>query len=450
MKVSSKTNLADYVANHYIGSVSVDREPGINRAVSLFAWSLRRQPILSDLSLENLDALRETIAIVEPSMSTQAVDGLITRLILVWRHAMLACVLPIDDDERIWKWGKKSRAADDATRPLVRRKQRPPLDDNEGTLWHYCLTIYFPKNIAIQNKATKQHYHVALGDLRDAIGHEPTFADLTDDNLVMMMKSLQARGLAPTTINERWGRVAALWTWCAKRRIVEMFPTASGVKEPNRIPVAWSQKEVQKIFEACQDVGGGKICGIRPRYWWGGLHHVLWDTGARIGEVLALRWAWLNPTTGSLLVPAEVRKGQERDMSYRLSPECLTALELMREPKRDLIFPYPHQQKYLWTEYKKILKRAGLPHDRKCMFHRMRRSVASHVQAAGHDASVMLAHSSADLTRKSYLDPSIVATLRPSDVLFKPAVAVEVPLPSRKNSFDRPVASNCGGTGGVG
>jgi hypothetical protein len=50
----------------------------------------------------------------------------------------------------------------------------------------------------------------------------------------------------------------------------------------------------------------------------------------------------------------------------------------------------------------------------------MRRSVASHLQAAGIDACTALGHSSPEVTRKSYLDPRIVVTAKTCDVLFDP------------------------------
>jgi hypothetical protein len=41
-------------------------------------------------------------------------------------------------------------------------------------------------------------------------------------------------------------------------------------------------------------------------------------------------------------------------------------------------------------------------------------------EACGVDATAALGHSSSDVTRKSYIDPSIVAPQGPADVLFNP------------------------------
>jgi integrase len=70
--------------------------------------------------------------------------------------------------------------------------------------------------------------------------------------------------------------------------------------------------------------------------------------------------------------------------------------------------------------YNEILKRAKFEPTAKNKTHKMRRSVASHLQARGVDATAALGHSSSDVTRKNYLDPRILAPRGPADVLFNP------------------------------
>jgi hypothetical protein len=74
----------------------------------------------------------------------------------------------------------------------------------------------------------------------------------------------------------------------------------------------------------------------------------------------------------------------------------------------------------LYTGYRRLLKLAGLPVEPRAAFHKMRRSVASHLQANGHSACDVLGHSTPQVTRDSYLDPRIVGATRPSEVLFRP------------------------------
>lgn len=296
---------------------------------------------------------------------------------------------------------------------------REELSSAEGTLWHIVTTKYIPNNLKIRTEATIYQYGCAFKDFRDYLRREPLLADLTDDNLVGMMRMMLDRGCAPRTVNERAGRIRAAWNWLARRRIVEQFPTVQNLRETKRTPKAWTREQLALLMEEC-DVQGGRIAGVPARLWWKALHLVLFDTGARIGEILALRWEWIDLATGYVDIPAEVRKGGEKDACYQLHAETLATLAAIHLPHGELVFAWEKTESMLYIRYKRILKAAGLPHDRKSKFHRMRKSVASHLQAGGHNASQALGHSSAEVTRESYLDPHVVGMVSPSAVLFRP------------------------------
>lgn len=61
----------------------------------------------------------------------------------------------------------------------------------------------------------------------------------------------------------------------------------------------------------------------------------------------------------------------------------------------------------------------GLPDNRLYKFHAIRKSVASHYEAAGGNATELLGHTSRKITR-AYLDPRIVRKKSAIDVLFRP------------------------------
>jgi integrase len=302
----------------------------------------------------------------------------------------------------------------------MNRPYRAPLSEAEGTIWNLIVKKYFPSNTAIRSEATVKQYVYAFKDFREVVGHEPTLADLTDDNVSALMHFVvQRRESAVATANDRAGRIRAFWTWAAKRRLVENYPTAQSLKEPRRTPRGWTQDDLTKIMAEC-DVVGGRIAGVPGRLWWLCLHLYLWDTASRIGEALAIQWSWLDAKTGLVDVPFDCRKGGESDAVYQLHPETLAMLERIREPQRKLVFPWDRTHSILYRRYESLLKAAGLPHDSKCMFHRMRRSVASHLQAGGHNATAALGHSSAEVTKKSYIDPHIAGVMSPSTMLFRP------------------------------
>ena len=65
------------------------------------------------------------------------------------------------------------------------------------------------------------------------------------------------------------------------------------------------------------------------------------------------------------------------------------------------------------------MQRAGLPDTREYKFHAIRKSTASHYEAAGGNATELLGHSSRKVTQ-GYLDPRIVRTKPAVELLFRP------------------------------
>ena len=286
-----------------------------------------------------------------------------------------------------------------------------------SSLWKICVDSYFLVKLRIRADRTQLQYHFAITNLGDFVGHDPTTDDLSDDNVAGMMGLLLRHGLSATTVNERRGRINALWTWCAKRGIVKTFPTVQPIPEPERTPIAWNRDELAVILREC-DVEGGRIAGIPARLWWSSLHLAMWDSSERIGALLAVKWSMLHDDF--LIIPAEVRKGGRRDRAYQLHANTLAMLSLITVPHRELVWPWDRSYQRLWGRYKLILKRAGLPADRNSMFHRMRRSVASHYEAAGGNATELLGHSDRRTTIAGYLDPTIVPQAQAIDRLFRP------------------------------
>ena len=54
-------------------------------------------------------------------------------------------------------------------------------------------------------------------------------------------------------------------------------------------------------------------------------HRSEWDTGCRAGELLKLRWEWLDDSTG-WIVARRSQEGKLRDAAYGLTPSTLEAL----------------------------------------------------------------------------------------------------------------------------
>lgn len=287
----------------------------------------------------------------------------------------------------------------------------------DRSLAEFFRSVYRPLRLPDGAPRTLEQYRYALNNMAKVLGHEATLCDLTDETVASLVSWHIDRGNSPATANGDRKRIVALWNFAAKRGLVSDWPNVPKLKEPIREPQAWSQQEISRLFAACRAMPG-RISGILAWRWWAGLHWVLWETGERIGAILRLTWNDYDPE-GWLLVRAEYRKGGREDKLSKLSGKATAALDAIRLPKRELIFPWDRASTHLWNRYRLVLKRAGLPIGRRNMFHRMRRSVASHYEARGGNATELLGHADRKTT-KLYLDRRIVGQPHAADLLFDP------------------------------
>lgn len=265
---------------------------------------------------------------------------------------------------------------------------------------------FFPLNPQITHKRTREHYWRAIEHLCRVLGREAMVCDLCDDNVLLVMSDCLSHGLSVVTANHRRKCLCSIWNWCSRRGMIPLWPSVRKLREPKRAPRAWTEDELKRLIESCMKCTGD-IGGVPAANWWLALHGYLWDSASRTSEALQLRWEWLDLGRGLAHVPAFARKGKSSDAVYQLMSDTVYALELIRQPVRELVFHWPGHPSALYKRYATILRRAGLPADRYSMPQKMRRSHASHLALAGGDATASLGHSSDYVTRCHYLDNSL-------------------------------------------
>lgn len=278
------------------------------------------------------------------------------------------------------------------------------------------LDEYLAMNTRIRSHATKDHYLRSIRQFEESLGGGvATVEDLTDDNLArFMLKTVDADGLSEVTANQRVKQLRALWTWAAKRRIVEQFPTVQNLREPQRLPTAWTMTQLHQLFEACKVVPGW-VAQHRARTWWSALHWWLFDTGERITATLALERRWVDLEQGVAKVPAAARKGGCKAMVYRLRKETceLFAKMLAAESDTGLVFDsHWSGRSSLYKAYRRVVESADLPWEpRYCGFHKMRATVLTMIEAHGGNAQAFARHTTRAVT-EAYLDQSIITACR--------------------------------------
>jgi integrase len=265
-------------------------------------------------------------------------------------------------------------------------------------------SIYRPLRLLNRSVRTDQLFRYTIRLFAVTLGRPATLADLTDIVVAKHLSKLLADGRRPAGVNKERRQLVALWNLAAKKRLVDQFPVLPTVHEPEQLPKAWTTEELWRLRMSC-NMQTGDYCGIPAARWWLAMHHVLFSTGERITAVMRMRW---RDVTGSVVVfPAEHRKGSKRASVATLTTAAVESLEMIRQPVRDLVFPWQYQSSYIYNVYKQILQRAELESDSRSMFHRMRRTHATHLKAAGGDPTTSLGHQSAATTAK-YIDPRLL------------------------------------------
>ena len=300
------------------------------------------------------------------------------------------------------------RAVPHRQRVPRRRKRRA------ATLKSVCTGRYLPANTRAPSPKTERLYLIAIRSLNRHLEREATLRDLSDATIGGWMRALRSEGLSIATINSYRAKLLALWNWCAKKRLVDDFPTVASYAAPEQIPDAWTVDQVQSHIDAC-DKMKGEVDGVPAPLWWRTLYMVAFDTGERTGATLAIRWSWLDLESGTLAIPAEYRKGKRKASFYRLREPTVALLrELWQltesiDPGRENVFSWPWDQSFFYYRQKQLLKFAGLPYVKhRSGLQKLRRTFASYIEKAGGSATEALKHSSRAVTTGSYLDPRII------------------------------------------
>jgi len=306
-----------------------------------------------------------------------------------------------------------------------------PFPQNEPVLLTELFeTKYRPLRLAGKSITGVRHHREMLRRFSAFLGQPATTDNLNDETASGFMCWLADRNLAARSVNSYLDRLAALWRFAARKNYVREWPEFGRLKEPDRIPQAWSEEQLSRLFGACA-TASGEICGVRASGWWLALHKVILDTAERISAVLALEWRDIDLGNGWVTFRAENRKGKTRDIARRLHPDTVECLRGIIEPARAKVFPWAGCATDVWRFYGYLLERAGLPTDRISKFHRLRKTVASQFAAKGGDATALLDHSSRKVTL-AYLDPKIVVVQQAADVLSRVESAEVTPEPAKK------------------
>ena len=211
-----------------------------------------------------------------------------------------------------------------------------------------------------------------------------------------------------STTNKHRAHLLCILRLAVKRKKLKALPDVPPLKTSPKLPEAWTVDEVERIISVARQVPG-RINGLPARNWWASLLLTIYDTGSRIGAILAVEPRNLSLPERSLVLLGSTTKSG-RPQYCRLSDQTVAAVAAIYDPSRKYVWPWPHIRATLYRRAKKLFKAAGVPHgkDNGGLFHRMRRTSATLVAAHGGNPQTHLGHSDARVTYKHYVDPAAV------------------------------------------
>lgn len=276
-------------------------------------------------------------------------------------------------------------------------------------------TTYCESTDSVRSEHTQRLLEHAIRRYSEWLGHEAELDDLSDRNLISYMRSREKQGMAHATIERESAKLLTLWRYAALNGWVKP-PTVRIRKAKCRTPRAYSRSELRRLFSEAKRTKR-TIRRLPGNVFWPAMLYSCWDSGERINGVREIRrddfdligrWLTLRNRKGNGEVL--VKKLRRRTVKY------VRALLVLSDAEKPFAIVSKSAQ---YKSYKEILKDAGLATDRDSLFHRIRKSHASHLHRRGGDAAESLGNTP-EVCRKHYLDPRLTGGKQAADLLFDP------------------------------
>lgn len=276
----------------------------------------------------------------------------------------------------------------------------------------FFLEHYAPRRLRGKSGNSVRLYQLCILRFSETLGRQPILSDLTNQNLLLHL-SKRSR-VKPATRNKELAQLCALWRLAVQLDMHTGWPNVDAEHEPAAEPLAWLADDIAKLLAACQRAEG-MIGTCKASLYWTTLVYLALDCGERNYALLNCRWSWLEGRY--LTIKSDIRKGKTRDRLYVLSPETLQLLNQLREQSTTPeILGWPLSKTYFFKRYNRLLESAGLPTGRHCGTHRLRKTLASTLNAAGLNPQAAMDHSDSRTTAR-YLDGRFRQQVEPSDII---------------------------------
>lgn len=291
-------------------------------------------------------------------------------------------------------------------------------------------TVYVPLRLRGRSPESVRLLRHAIRQFSKWLGRPAVLDDL-DDLIVSRWLTAMAAKKSPNSVARERSGILALWNLAQGRGLVKLRPTVAPELVPHHVPRAFTTDELVRLAASARQASGW-VGPVPAKVFFPALIAVGLETGERINALLSTpRVCWTRP---AMTVPARVRKGRAVERIYELSPEASDLVDAVSRHEGPTVFWWIASDTALRKRWKVITRRAGLGEGRDVQFHALRRSTASHLAAAGFDATAFLGHSSDRITRRSYYDPRVVDASRPKAWQAVPRIFRPEPEPPAQSA----------------
>jgi integrase len=165
--------------------------------------------------------------------------------------------------------------------------------------------------------ATESTYWYVARSIRDDFdGRYPELTEMTQD-WVEGYRNRQLKKTSPTTFNSKRRHMMALLAWAITRNLAQqnVFKGIRPVPVPQKPPKAIPAQQLDAYFQILEtatssDRWGNEHEMFQPQWFWLAVTKTLYLTGMRRRQLVGLRWADVDFTTGSILLRSETSKSR--------------------------------------------------------------------------------------------------------------------------------------------
>ena len=262
-------------------------------------------------------------------------------------------------------------------------------------------------------------YLHSVAKFTEFLGHDPRAGDLTSMSVAAFLRwratnTRAGRPISADTVSKDRSQLLALWRWMREEGFHDgKIPRLKRRPKIVRTPRAYTAADIGRLIMQARR-RRGRTGGVPSAWWWSSILYSQWCCGARIGELIQLRWHNVDLVAGRVLFAADTRKGRRADISHALPADLCRQLEEHRRGPDDLVWPWDRRPTSIYPSLRVLCRTAEVAY---LPFHAIRKSSASYVHAGGGDATAHLGHHSTEMTRTHYLAPAITQTRSALDFL---------------------------------